>query len=286
MTVAGVVVLYNPPKNIKENINSYLKEVKRLYVVDNSNNNNQALLPKSSKIEYIPYNENKGIAYALNNACRLAIKAKFQWILTMDQDSIFKGDNLAKLIDDTNNFDYQKVAIISPYQETKLNEPKCQDRYDYPVGVITSGNLVNLDIYQKIGGFKDWLFIDGVDIEYCLNARKSGYLILRDNESILFHNLGDIFYGNLFGKRIICTNHSYIRRYYIMRNDNYIYDMYKDFDSIYSQSTKSQKEAIEGIVFFEKDKFRKLYYSLKGYLDYKNNIKGKLNLKKGNDKHE
>lgn len=273
--LAGVVVFYNPDCNVKKNIYSYLDEVDKLYVIDNSNISNAKMLPKSNKIEYICYGENKGIAYALDDACRKAINSKYKWILTMDQDSYFEGDNL-KILKSNLNYVDKNIGILSPYHHTKLNEPKCEDRYDNPCGVITSGNILNLDIYQSVGGFKTWLFIDGVDIEYCLNIRKHGYLILRDNFSILEHNLGNIFYGKLFGKQIICTNHNYIRRYYIMRNDNYIYDMYKDFDLIYSSSTKSQKEAILGIIFFEKDKIKKLFYSIKGYIDYKKGKKGKL----------
>lgn len=278
MKIAGVVVLYNPPKELKENIKSYLESVSKLYVIDNSKCNNENLLPKSRKIKYIPYYENKGIAFALDEACNLAIKNNYEWILTMDQDSRFYKNNLNKLINDISTNNSTKIAIISPYHETKLNELKSKDRYDYPVGVITSGNLLNLKIYKKIGGFKIWLFIDGVDIEYCLNARKNGFIILRDNQSVLHHNLGDIFYGNLFGKKILCTNHNYIRRYYIMRNDQYIYDMYKDFDPVYAESTRNQKEAIVGIIFFEKHKLKKLLYSLKGYIDYKKGIVGKISI--------
>ena len=59
---------------------------------------------------------------------------------------------------------------------------------------MTSDNIINLDIYKKIGGFKDWLFIDGIDIEYCMSLHNNNYKILRIDTIEIDHNLGDIFY--------------------------------------------------------------------------------------------
>ncbi len=35
------------------------------------------------------------------------------------------------------------------------------------------------------------LFIDSVDTEYCLRLKKNGYRVVRLNEAILYHPLGD-----------------------------------------------------------------------------------------------
>ena len=74
------------------------------------------------------------------------------------------------------------------------------------------------------------MFIDGIDIEYCLNLNSHGYQIMRVNSVEIDHNLGDLFYKNIHGHLYLCTNHNYIRRYYIMRNYHYIFDLYKDYN--------------------------------------------------------
>ena len=100
--ICGTVVLYNPLENVKDNILSYLDLLDKLYVVDNSvNQDNQYLLPSSNKIVYINNKDNLGIAKALNIAFERAIKDGYTWVLTMDQDSKFLDDNFEKLISST-----------------------------------------------------------------------------------------------------------------------------------------------------------------------------------------
>ena len=75
--ICGVVVWYNPTTENVAAINSYISEIKHLFVVDNSDLSNEILLealPKD-KITYVPLNENKGIATALNIGCVAAAEA-------------------------------------------------------------------------------------------------------------------------------------------------------------------------------------------------------------------
>jgi GT2 family glycosyltransferase len=65
---------------------------------------------------------------------------------------------------------------------------------------MTSGNIVNLDAYEKVGGWKDWMFIDCVDTDFCMNLHKHGYKVLRLNKVIMEHHLGDRTFPKLFGK--------------------------------------------------------------------------------------
>ena len=80
MKLAGVVVWYNPSKKDIKNIDSYIKAIDKLYIVDNSENgSNESKIPNSKKVEYIYQNENLGIAKALNIACYKAIKEKYKF---------------------------------------------------------------------------------------------------------------------------------------------------------------------------------------------------------------
>ena len=58
LKIAGVVTLYNPTDEDIKNIDTYLGDIDRLYIVDNTEgHDNKKRLPKSEKIEYIFKNE-------------------------------------------------------------------------------------------------------------------------------------------------------------------------------------------------------------------------------------
>lgn len=290
MKIAGVVVLYNPDKNVRRNIDSYIDGLDMLYVVDNSPEpNDNAKYYKGKKIKYISNHGNKGIAYALNVGAKEAIKAKNEWLLTMDQDSSFKGNSLSKMINflkelKTNNImssalnlKYDNLGIISALQRTMLNKNENPKGINYPLVVMTSGNIINLKIYKEIGGFKDWLFIDAVDFEYCLNVKKHKYDIIQYNEAELNHNLGHIKEYNFLGKTVYVTNHSTMRRYYITRNRHYLYDLYnEDFLDYCSIELSRTKKELLKIILFEDNKLSKIKAIYKGYRDYKKGIKGEM----------
>lgn len=276
MKLAGVVVWYNPSKKDIKNIDSYIKAVDKLYIVDNSENgSNESKIPNLKKVEYIYQNENLGIAKALNIACYKAIKEKYKFILTMDQDSCFKSNDVDKMKTKISSLDLSKIGIISPWHKTKLKLEKPKEEIDYPLDVMTSGNILNLDIFRKIGGFKEFLFIDGVDIEYCLNLKKNGYKVMRINSIELQHDLGDIFYRNFLGKEFMCDNHNYLRIYYMTRNYRYIRKEYRNIAPEFCDILVKIKGLIFKIVFYEKDKFRKLRSIVFGIYDYKHNNYGK-----------
>ena len=290
MKIAGVVVLYNPDENVKKNIDSYINNLDILYVVDNSPEpNDNAKYYKGKKIKYISNHGNKGIAYALNVGAKEAIKEKSEWLLTMDQDSSFKDDSLGKMIGflkelKTNNImssalnlKYDNLGVISALQRTMLNKDEKLKGIDYPLVVMTSGNIINLDAYKKVGGFKDWLFIDAVDFEFCLNIKKHKYDIIQYNEAELNHNLGYINEYNFLGKTVYVTNHSAIRRYYITRNRHYLYDLYnEDFLDYCSIELGRTKKELLKIILFEDNKWNKIKAIYKGYKDYKRGIKGEM----------
>ena len=277
--LAGMVTLYNPTDEDIKNINSYINDIDVLYVIDNTEGkSNEDRLPKNKKIKYYFKNENVGVATALNEAARLAIKDGYKYLLTNDQDTFFRENVIKEMKKDIETHDMSNIGIVTPWHNTKLMDKKPDTKYDDPHDVMTSGNILNLDVWEKIGGFKDWFFIDGIDIEYCINLHKNGFKILRDNDLIIDHNLGDIFYKKLPGRLYLCTNHAAIRRYYIMRNYHYIFDMYKDNkDEIgYLYSLIAQRHNIIGVLLFEKkDKFKKIRNYIRGYKDYKKGIKGK-----------
>lgn len=275
MKLAGVVVLYNPDQKVINNINSYIDELDALYLVDNSSADNSTLF-MYEKVEYIPLQKNTGIAHALNVGAKKAIDHNFHYLLTMDQDSMFEKDalkNMKSIIDADDEKD--QVGIYSPFHKTAISEPVPEELFTSPLVVMTSGNLINLDIYKCVEGFKEWMFIDCVDFEYGLNVRKHGYTIKQINTVFLDHELGDYEIKHVFNKKIFCDNHSALRRYYIVRNSFYLYYMYHNDYPDYCQAVvKQAKQSFFYATVFEKHGFKKLIYMIRGYRDYRRGKKG------------
>ena len=276
MKLAGVVVLYNPSSDNIEFINTYIDEVDKLYVIDNSDDNIKRL-NNTDKIEYVKLNKNMGIAHALNVGAKKAIGDKFKYLLTLDQDSKITKKNIKDMKSFISKTKLKKIGLVSPYQDIDSGDKLPEDEYTDIIEIMTSGNIIYLNAYQEIGGFKDWLFIDAVDLEYCLNLHKHGYKVLRLNKVIMKHNLGNYSIHKFLGKDYRCSNHNAIRRYYMVRNNLYVRDMYHDIFPEYTDWLIGvQKGQAKRVFMFEKNKFKKLRYMYKGYKDYKKGIKGKI----------
>ena len=263
MKIAGCIIIYGKEQIFLENIKSYEKELDKIYIYDNNETSNlKKRIPQNNKFVYITEYENKGIAYALNYCANLARKDGYQWLLTMDQDSIFQS-SIQPMIDIAKESD-RSVALIAPtydlndfYEEEKLV-------------AMTSGNLINLDIHYKIGGFKEYFFIDLVDYEYCLNLRKENYDIVFCKDVILKHRLGNINSKRIFGKTVYYTNHNPQRRYYITRNRLILNDLYKKyFPNFCKKELKNSKREMVKVILFEKNKLEKIKMYIKAHKDYK-----------------
>ena len=94
MKILGIVTLYNPPKEVGENLSSYAPFLDGLYLWDNTagGSNVDSLLPPEVAKRVLMHRRgrNVGIAMALNAAIDLALKEGYTHLLTMDQDSRFK----------------------------------------------------------------------------------------------------------------------------------------------------------------------------------------------------
>jgi GT2 family glycosyltransferase len=73
----------------------------------------------------------------------------------------------------------------------KSKVDRTKERFEEKLVVITSGNLLKVSAFERIGGFREDLFIDSVDFDFCLRLKKSGYRIMRCNQAILYHSLGE-----------------------------------------------------------------------------------------------
>ncbi len=275
--IAAVVVLYNPECDIINNLQSYINQVNKLFIIDNSTVLNQELanqIKQFDNIEYLKNPYNVGIASALNTGAVKAIGQSFEFLLTMDQDSSFSNGAVENMLNEL--LDNKKIGILSPFL-IHVNNPKTPsgDKLTKITVAMTSGSIIRLSAYQEIGGFEEKLFIDYVDNEYCLRMQLFGYKIMQLNSAYLYHNLGDVRAKNFFFIKVFPTNHSPIRLYYRTRNRFYVYSKYKKFSHNYilKDVWLFIKEIIK-IILYESNAMKKIKMILFGYMDFRKNIFG------------
>ncbi|SHI12092.1 rhamnosyltransferase [Clostridium collagenovorans DSM 3089] len=286
-TIYAVIVTYNPDDELISSIKALKDQVNDIIIVDNGSDNISFLnsLKESYKIKILFNSSNLGIAKALNQGVKYSLSQGADWILTLDQDSICTNNMIETMLNSYYALsikDQERIALIAP----KYIEKKYIDSYNiiksesiYEFLVITSGNLIKKSTFSNIGFFKEDLFIDFVDHEFCLRINTKGYKILLVCNAILLHSLGDSKKLTFLSKALTITNHSYIRRYYITRNRFYLWKEYKTLFPNWVKEDKHRfiNELIK-ILIFEDNKFNKLKMIKKGIKDYSNNVVGKINL--------
>ena len=281
MKTSATVIWYNPDNENINNIKTYINYVEKIYIIDNSMKNNMKLSSSlnNDKIEYVYNNKNLGIAKALNLACEKAINDGFEWILTMDQDSSFDSDGIKKYFETFDNMEKENIGIFSPRHILKNDTKEFDESSDFLEvdHVMTSGNLLNLKIWEEIGRFDENLFIDEVDSEICFRIIENGYKVIQLNRIRMFHELGNLEKKNFFTRKISVLNHNNIRKYYIMRNKFYMLKKYKKYRSRYIYYIFND---FFKVIFYEKDKLRKLKYMCKGIADFMKSKMGELDDRK------
>lgn len=278
--LAAVVVLYNPEHEIIDNICSYIDQVEKLYIVDNSEIPNQNLIIQLGNIknaEYISNKENLGIAKALNIGAFKAIKDQYEWLLTIDQDSKPQTDMINNMLDFIEKNDIENIGIISPIQIIQANQNiKYSTLSEEKDLVMTSGNILNLKIFETVNGFLDYLFIDQVDHEYCLRIKNYGYKIIQINNAFLDHQLGERKKIKILFFSKERNQHSPLRIYYIFRNGLYVNKKYKKLFPEFNKYIKNVfRNEIICTFLVSEDRIKKFKFIIQAYFDYKNNIFGK-----------
>ena len=213
---------------------------------------------------------NIGLGAALNQACSWAMADEFEWILLLDQDSECSSDMLQRTSQTLEQIgDLRRIAVFGcNYSERAERHPSHHKRWTEEKTVITSGSLLNLAAYRQVGPFREDLFIDGVDLEYCLRARRQGLRILQGSESLIKHKLGCPSYFHVLGVRVGTTNHAPIRRYFMLRNEVTICREYWRSEPLWVlQQLLLRFKSMLLMLLFENDRRRKLKCALVGLWD-------------------
>jgi rhamnosyltransferase len=239
MRVIAVVITYEPElEKLGRLLDAVIPQVDTLVVVDNGSSVDLASFIEmnyASVVQLIKLGINKGIAYAQNRGLEWAKNKEARYVLLLDQDSV-PGAEMVQTLLATLLLTSNAGAVGPRYLDVRQENPppfiqvrglrliRCScigQNSVVPVDyLIASGCLIPMAVIDRVGGMREDLFIDYVDIEWGLRARHLGFQSYGVCEAKMTHSLGDEpsrFFGRVVPVR------SPLRHYYMVRNGFLLY---------------------------------------------------------------
>ncbi|MCR4303660.1 MAG: glycosyltransferase family 2 protein [Gallionella sp.] len=221
----AIIVTCHPDDGFAGRLERVKSQFPLVIIVDNGSRPAAMLrnLDRPPHIHLIENQVNLGLAAALNQGVNLAMLEGYEWVVTLDQDTILAESMLATLLDVYRKSGGGNVMIGSNYRETnrKRNFIRCADAetsFRKRKTLITSGTLAPLSLFKTIGLFREDYFIDSVDHEFSLRARAHGCRILISCRPVMEHSIGAHAEKASRLRQFMSFNHSPARKYYIARN--------------------------------------------------------------------
>jgi rhamnosyltransferase len=287
--VCAVIVTYNPDIKLYRSLSTLENQVGKIIIVDN--NSRQKFYNKtefnnkySSKIDIILNTKNKGLAFAQNQGIKQALSLDYQWVVMLDDDSIFSEGAIEKMLSAYEKY-YQelKIGIVAPkhvYNEKLYNINPYSNKGNILLIkkklLISSGSLINTDIFKKLGFYKSSFFIDYIDTEFCLRLRQNGYNLYTLPNIFLYHWLGKVYTKRIFNYTFNYTmSESSVRWYYKFRNRIRTYLLYgKIFPRWVLEDIYLVFKELIKIVILGPNRILCCKYVLKGIVDGMNGASG------------
>lgn len=266
-TVLAGIVTYNPNmERLKLNLDAIYNQVSVVAIIDNGSKNIEKILSLTDRydnIEVVCNASNRGIAAALNQIGDLAAAKKKEFFITLDQDSIADCSLATELY--LSFFD-ETVGAACPYINRKNDFIANDERKKVKVA-ITSGEMVRTSVWEEIGGFWEYLFIDEVDHEFSYQIRQRGYTIIQTNTVAINHIIGEPLSKKVLGHQFNPTNHSAFRRYYIARNDVIMKHLFPEEKEPFPHRYIMLMRIVISILFCEQAKASKIGAIFRGIRD-------------------
>ena len=264
--VLAVIVVYNPDMELlHKNICAFVKHVDKVMIWDNTpGGTNRKMFDDYSQYKFIfqGTGKNVGISKALNYALEYACKEGFEYLLTMDQDSVWHDFNeFKKAVIKKNE---QEECICGPY--AGINMPRGKSGFEENRWQITSGMLVKTKLLMAIGGYNEAFMVDCVDIELCLRARAHGYNSYYCYEGYLQQRYGTPSKTFFWGKERNYIYYSPFRVRGILRGHIYLNRKYKH-PELPKEIKFYTKEAIKSMLYSHKQPFKLFTAIIGGFWD-------------------
>jgi rhamnosyltransferase len=240
--VVAVVVTYRPDTaTLGRLLDALAPQVVHVVVVDNgSPTESTATLGRAVDAvggELVALGENAGIAAAQNVGVVRARAAGATHVVLSDQDSLPAPDMIDQLLAglsravaaghtvgavgpltvDDRHPDAPLLFAARRWGPRRADVPADRQALVPVAFLIASGCLVPVEVLTDVGPMRDAWFIDHIDLEWGLRARRAGYELFGVVGARLDHRLGDSMY-RLPGRERELHIHSAMRNYYMARN--------------------------------------------------------------------
>ncbi|MEP6466980.1 MAG: hypothetical protein ABJB05_11780, partial [Parafilimonas sp.] len=185
--------------------------------------------------------------------------------------------SISKYFDCIETFKEKNVSMFGINYQQKTTEVNCN--YAKVKFLITSGSVINLNLFQQVGDFDEKLFIDFVDTEYCFRSIQKGFKVIAFSNIYMHHNIGESIekYSLKTLKKTSRFFHSSTRLYYMTRNFHYLNSKYKsEFSNELKVFKKDLLNRIKNKILYGSKRFTTLKTLYKAVKDFKNNSMGKL----------
>jgi GT2 family glycosyltransferase len=281
-TFGLIFVLYQPEAQFVDNLLRLRAACPNVATVDNSPDPDWDLhaLLRDRGVKVI-LNWNKGgLAGAYNRGADALLARGCEAFFLLDQDSGIESSFFAKMLEAADELGVDEFLLGPKIYEVKLDRvmpaleqgkylPKAVAIADRTsgliptMGVISSGSMISAEAYRKIGPFREDYFIEYVDGEYSMRARRAGVPIYLNAAVTLRQNFGNI---KRHGKRF-STNHAAWRRYYVARNCVHCFRTYREYVGLHWLSGIFVLQQAIMVLLLEAQKVKKLLALAFGFVD-------------------
>ena len=237
-SVVCVVVTFNPDEGLlRAQTRQLSAQVSAIVWVDNHSSAPVGTWAAELGVAFVGLPENRGIACAQNMGVEWAKKLNPDAVLLMDHDSIPAPDMVAQL--------WRVMAVVpavaavgphyedprgssgsfTPFVQIKglsmrhLHRQALADSVEVD-HLIASGCLIRMGAWERVGPMSEQLFVDFVDVEWCLRARSLGWTVHGVWAALMSHTIGHEVVTR-FGRKF--RVHSPGRIYFHIRNGLVLY---------------------------------------------------------------
>lgn len=243
----AIVVTYQPELTALLKLLGQLNKATDFIVIDNGSEQiarlQESITVYQRCLELRQLDQNLGLARALNIGIEWARERGYQFVFLFDQDSSLCDLFVPSMVSawrQVNDLSERGVAALGP----RIINPQTMRQTPFKLFnrvllrsnrhfrgssshfiadfLITSGTLLAMEHYPRIGGMKDSYFIDNVDLEWCFRAKSLGFDLVGTDDAVLYHAIGERSTNPLVRAGIM-AQHNPSRTYYSSRNRTHLW---------------------------------------------------------------
>lgn len=225
----AVITAFEPTSSLLDALTSVMDQVDAVVVVDDGSRSERAerilAAARDKGAVVVRHGDNRGIGAALNSGVSaLDSIGSVSAILTVDQDSVIPAGYVGDLIaaGGAAESDGVPIGMVAPDVVASVDRQRgvAASENGYRIGrePIQSGLLITRRVLRKLSGFDESLFIDGVDSDFYVRARRAGLQCVVAPGTKLEHRLGREHQLSVMGREVALTVASDFRYYYQARN--------------------------------------------------------------------